>query len=89
MCYHLQWRRRDRFDRGLVGGGGLQEGGQLQYRTHVTLIEYTAEMAWLGGILIKWLYFNLQKNRTLNCKVSQTTEYIFTFPRQKESKRIN
>ena len=46
MCYHLQWRRRDRFDRRLVGGGGLQEGGQLQYRTHVTLIEYTADLAW-------------------------------------------
>ena len=66
MCYHLQWRRRDRFDRGLVGGGGLQEGGQLQYRTHVIVIEYTstAELGWAGlnGILIKWLYFNLQKN---------------------------
>ena len=65
MCYHLQWRRRDRFDRGLVGGGGLQEGGQLQYRTHVIIIEYCrAGLGWavLDGILIKWLYFNLHKN---------------------------
>ena len=31
------------------GGGGLQEGGQLQYRRHVIVIEYCrAGLGWAG-----------------------------------------